>query len=52
MELNYFEDEIFELLNETDSMEINDIETYDRENKFVVSLQDGSAFEIEIHEKA
>lgn len=52
MELNYFEDKIFELLNEADNMEISDIDTYDKEDKFVVSLKDGSVFEIKIHQKA
>lgn len=47
MDLNYFKDKIFELINETDSIDINDIDTDDRNNTFTVSLFDGSAFELE-----
>ncbi len=47
MDLNYFKDKIFELVNETDSLDINDIDADDRKNTFTVSLQDGSVFELE-----
>lgn len=47
MDLNYFKDKIFELINETNSIDINDIDTDDRNNTFTVSLHDGSAFELE-----
>ncbi|MBO5146214.1 MAG: hypothetical protein J6C19_11885 [Lachnospiraceae bacterium] len=50
MELNYFKDKIFELLNDADDMNISDIETNDKSNTFVVTLQDGKRFEVECRE--
>lgn len=50
MELNYFKDKIFELLNESDYMNISDIETNDRNNTFTVTFQDGKCFEVECRE--
>lgn len=47
MDFNYFKDKIFELINETDSIDIADIHTDDRNNTFTVSLHDGSTFELE-----
>lgn len=47
MDIEYFKDKVFELLNETDNIGINDIETYDKENVFKVFFQDGKIFEIE-----
>lgn len=47
MDLNYFKDKIFELINDTDSIDINDIDTDDKSNTFTVSLFDGSTFELE-----
>ena len=41
---NEFKDYLFEVLNETEELDIADIETYDRENKFKVVVADGSQF--------
>lgn len=41
---NEFKDRLFNVLNETDEMDIADIETYDRENQFKVVVSDGSQF--------
>lgn len=41
---NEFKDHLFEVLNETEELDIADIETYDRENKFKVVVADGSQF--------
>lgn len=35
------------MLNDADDMGISDIETNDRENKLIVSLQDGMIVEVE-----
>lgn len=45
--MDYFKDKLFELLNDADDMGISDIETNDRENKLIVSLQDGMIVEVE-----
>lgn len=47
MEIDYFKDKVFELLNDADDMGIRDIETNDKENIFRVLLQNGSLFELE-----
>lgn len=44
MELNYFKDKLFDILNETDELDISDISTDDRNNRFTIYIADGSAF--------
>ena len=46
MDLNYFKDQLFDLLNESDAMDISDIITDDRHDLFPVSTSDGSQFEL------
>ena len=46
MDLNYFKDCLFDLLNEWDSLEIVDIEVQDRNDTITVTVGDGSVFEI------
>lgn len=47
MELDYFKDTVFEMLNDSDNIAIKDIYTKDKENFFTVLLMDGSHFELE-----
>lgn len=47
MDLDYFKDKLFDLLNDADDMGITDIETNYRENKLIVSLQDSLVVEIQ-----
>lgn len=47
MELSLFKDRLFDLLNESDEMEISDVEVDDESNLFTVSSLDGTVFEIE-----
>lgn len=48
MELNYLKDSIFDLLNDnSDEMEITDIETNEKKNTFSLFMADRSKFEIE-----
>ena len=46
MELNYFKDQLFDLINECENFNIAQIITRDRENCFVVEMTDGTAFEV------
>ena len=41
---NEFKDRLFNALNETDEMDIADIETYDKKNQFKIVVSDGSQF--------
>ncbi len=46
MDLNYFKDTLFDLLNESDELDLADIEADDAQNLFIVSTTDGSVFEV------
>lgn len=48
MELNYLKDMLFDLLNDnSEELNIFDIQTHEKENTFGISMTDGSVFEIE-----
>lgn len=47
MELDYFKDMIFDLMNEADSIDIANIESDDANNTYTVSTSDESVFEVE-----
>lgn len=48
MELNYLKDRLFDLLNDnSEELNISDIQTHEKENTFGISMIDGSVFEIE-----
>ena len=46
MDLDYFKDKIFDLLSDSNAMNISDIETKDKENIFKILLEDGNIFEV------
>ncbi len=46
MNLNYFKDCLFDLVNEWDSLEIVDIEVQDQNDTITITVEDGSIFEI------
>ena len=46
MDLNYFKDQIFDLLNESDELDISDIKAEDRKDLFTVTTGDGSVFRV------
>ena len=43
--LNYFKDKLFDLLNETNEIDINDIEANDRKNTFLIAVENGRSEE-------
>lgn len=47
MELNFFKDKLFDMLNESDNMNIANIETDDAADAFQVKTLDGDLFIIE-----
>lgn len=47
MDLNYFKDKLFDILNDTDELDITDICADDRNDRLTVSVAGGSVFEIE-----
>lgn len=46
MEFNSFKDKLFELINDAENFEINDIETDDKGNTFTIITQTGFTFEL------
>lgn len=51
MKLNFFKDWLFDLLNESEGIEISDVQSDDRSNIFTIVIADGSVFEIECRKK-
>lgn len=49
MELNDFKDRLFDVLNESDELNISDIAGDDAKNIFVIEMEDRSVFVIECH---
>jgi len=49
MNLDYFKDKLFDLINEH-SEELEDIISHENENIFIIQVNDGSQFEIECRE--
>ena len=48
MELNYFKDVLFDLLNESDELDVADIRSDEKANTFLVSMEDGTAFLVQL----
>ena len=46
MDLNYFKDKLFDLLNDSDELELSDIRADDKRDIFTVCTADGSVFEL------
>lgn len=51
MDLNYFKDKLFDILNETNELDIADISSDDRKNLLTVTIAGGSVFEIECRQQ-
>lgn len=51
MDLNYFKDKLFDLLNESDELDLSDIRADDKRNTFTVRTADGSEFELMCQKK-
>lgn len=47
MELNYFKDKLFDILNETDELDIFDLRADDRSGLLTVTVADGGVFVLE-----
>lgn len=52
MELNYFKDAVFDLINESQTLDVFDIAWNEKGNLFVVKMQDGSQFSVQIKDAA
>ena len=48
MDVNYFKDILFDLMNESDALDVADIQSDDRANKFLVLTKDGTAFSVHV----
>lgn len=47
MELNYFKDQLYNLLDDSTNLELADIDTDDA-NRLTITTNDGSMFDIEV----
>ena len=48
MEVNYFKDILFDLLNESDELDVTDIQSDDKANTFLISMKDGTSFLVQV----
>lgn len=48
MDINFFKDILFDLLNESDAIDAADIQTDDKNNAFTVMVQDGTSFTVKV----
>lgn len=46
MDLNYFKDKLFDLLNDSDVLKLADLNADEQNNLFTVKTEDGDVFEI------
>ncbi len=46
MDLNYFKDKLFDLLNDSDGLKLADLNADEQNNLFTVKTEDGDVFEI------
>lgn len=46
MDLNYFKDKLFDLLNDSDVLKLADLNADEQNNLFTVETEDGDVFEI------
>ena len=48
MDINVFKDILWDLMNESDDLDVSDIQSIDKDNRFIVAVGDGSTFEIQV----
>ena len=46
MDFTEFKDRIFDLINECGQFDIKDIQIFDRENRYIVEMENGRTYEI------
>ena len=50
MDFNIFKDNLFDLINESDVLDVDDIEADDKNDLLLVTMKDGTKFRIRIEE--
>ena len=48
VEINVFKDILWDLMNESDSLDVTDIQSIEKDNRFIVTVSDGSSFEVQV----
>ncbi len=51
MDLNYFKDHLWDMINEDDMFNVQDIISDDNENWFDIIVHDGSVFHVSVSQK-
>jgi hypothetical protein len=48
VDINVFKDILWDLINESDALDVSDIQSIDKENRFIVTVCDGSSFQVQV----
>ena len=48
VDINVFKDTLWDLMNESDGLDVSDIQSIDKENRFIVTVRDGSSFQVQV----
>ena len=51
MDINYFKDILFDVLNESEELNLQDIRADDKNNTFTVVTHDGTSFKLRIEKE-
>ena len=48
VDINVFKDILWDLMNESDALDVTDIQSIDKDNRFIVTVSDGSSFDVQV----
>lgn len=48
VDINVFKDILWDLMNESDALDVTDIQSIDKDNRFIVTVSDGSSFTVQV----
>lgn len=51
MDIDYFKDHLFDLINESDLLDVQDIICFDKENRMLVKVADGTVFSVQVRKE-
>ncbi len=50
MDITRFKDILWDLINESDDLDVTDIQSDDKDNRFMVTVKDGSTYGVQVFE--
>lgn len=48
VDINVFKDILWDLMNESDALDVTDIQSIEKDNRFIVTVSDGATFEVQV----